>query len=53
MLQTGSRPDDRRGKDYGKRQKKAESGQKSAWKMRSVQTIYLSIKNAKKSTASF
>lgn len=27
MLQTGSRPDDRRGKDYGKR-KKAESGQK-------------------------
>ena len=32
--------------------KKAESGQKSAWKMRSVQTIYLSIK-MKKSTASF
>ena len=27
MLQTGSRPDDRRGKDYGK-QEKSRSGQK-------------------------
>lgn len=51
MLQTGSRPDDRRGKDYGKR-KKQKAVRKSAWKMRSVQTIYLSIK-MKKSTASF
>ena len=48
MLQTGSRPDDRRGKDYGKRQKKQKAVRKSAWKMRSVQTIYLSIKMQKK-----
>mgnify|MGYP000187682178 CR=1 FL=1 len=48
MLQTGSRPDDRRGKDYGKRKKKQKAVRKSAWKMRSVQTIYLSIKNEKK-----
>lgn len=48
MLQTGSRPDDRRGKDYGKREKKQKAVRKSAWKMRSVQTIYLSIKMKKK-----
>ena len=53
MLQTGSRPDDRRGKDYGKRKKRQKAVRKSAWKMRSVQTIYLSIKIEKKGTASF
>lgn len=46
MLQTGSRPDDRRGRITvnGKKQKAVR---KSAWKMRSVQTIYLSIKMKK------
>lgn len=51
MLQTGSRPDDRRGKDYGKR-KKAESGQKVSLEDE-VCADNIPVHKMKKSTASF